>query len=297
MSNDARLSTALPAHPKTKKLLRRLGPGAGWALVCLILWARENRPDGDLSGMSVEDIELAVDWSGENDAFVAALVAVGFLDGTENGYSLHDWDDHQPWAAGSEARSEKARWASLCRRHGRDEAARLMPDYFSRISATSTGSPATSNGNPATSSDVALLDSARSRKTPAPSPSPYPSPYPRALIPSDEGKEPDKPAPPPCPHADIVAAYHEILPQLTHVRDWTGDRQAFLRSRWREKPERQNLDWWRKYFRYVASCPFLIGEGESGPGREPFYADLEWLVRPKNFRKVIEGKYQRRAAA
>lgn len=81
MSTDARLNTGLPTHPKTKKLIRRLGPGAGWSLVCLILWARANRPDGDLSGMSDEDIELASDWAGENDAFVAALVTVGFLDG------------------------------------------------------------------------------------------------------------------------------------------------------------------------------------------------------------------------
>lgn len=159
MTTDARLSTGLPAHPKTKKLIRRVGEGGAWALVCLILWARANRPDGDLTGMTGEDIELAVDWRGEADALVAALVAVGFLDGTEGAYHLHDWTEHQPWAAGSEARSEKARWASLCRRHGRDEAARQMPDYAVKI-ATSSNSAATSTPISATSSKVAVLDSA-----------------------------------------------------------------------------------------------------------------------------------------
>jgi hypothetical protein len=27
-------------------------------------------------------------------------------------------------------------------------------------------------------------------------------------------------------------------------------------------------------------------------GKAPFQADLEWLVRPTNFNKVIEGKYE-----
>lgn len=79
MSTDARLSTGLPAHHKTKKLIRRVGEGGAWALVCLILWARANRPDGDLSGMSAEDIELAAGWGGQPGAFAAALHASGLL--------------------------------------------------------------------------------------------------------------------------------------------------------------------------------------------------------------------------
>ena len=83
MAADARLSTGLPSHPKTKKLIRRLGQSAAWSLVCLILWAADNRSDGDLSGMSIEDIELASDWLGEDGALVDALVAVRFLDGAD----------------------------------------------------------------------------------------------------------------------------------------------------------------------------------------------------------------------
>ena len=110
MAADARLSTGLPSHPKTKKLIRRLGQSAAWNLVCLILWAADNRSDGDLSGMSIEDIELASDWLGEDGALVDALVAVRFLDGADGSITLHDWHEHNPWAAGAEARSAKARW-------------------------------------------------------------------------------------------------------------------------------------------------------------------------------------------
>ncbi len=113
---------------------------------------------------------------------------------------------------------------------------------------------------------------------------------------SDDEGVAGKPAPPTCPQSEIVALYHEVLPELARVRDWTPDRQAFLRARWREDPERQTVEWWRGFFEYVRKCPFLMGQGAASADRDPFFADLEWLVRPKNFRKVIEGKYERRRA-
>lgn len=99
-----------------------------------------------------------------------------------------------------------------------------------------------------------------------------------------------------CPHVEIIAAYHEILPELPRVRSWEGDRQKLLRARWRSSPERQHIAWWREFFEYVRRCPFLLGQVQSGD-RDPFLADLEWLIRPKNFRKVVEGKYESREAA
>ena len=178
MTSDARISTGLPAHPKTKKLIRRAGVVGAWHLVCLFLWAADNRSDGELTGMSDEDIELAVDWPGEDGAFVRELVAVGFLDGEEGGRSIHDWEEHNPWAAGSDARSEKSRFAALCKQHGRAEAARKMPNYAARMlaavpnsaSGTATGTPV-ALPNPATGVPVAESGS-------APSPSPSPSPIP-----------------------------------------------------------------------------------------------------------------------
>lgn len=107
--SDARISTALPSHPKTKKLMRRLGAAGPWALICLFLWARDSRADGNLSGMTDEDIELAANWSGDDGALVAALVSVGFMDGSDGERRIHDWEEHQPWSAGASRRSEVAR--------------------------------------------------------------------------------------------------------------------------------------------------------------------------------------------
>ncbi|MGG6341531.1 hypothetical protein ACQ5SB_20675 [Stenotrophomonas geniculata] len=178
MSTDARLSTGLPGHPKTKKLVRRLGPAAGWSLVCLILWARANRPDGDLEGMTAEDIELAADWAGDNDAFVRELAAVGFLDGVEGDYQLHDWAEHQPWSAGSDLRSLKAKWNAVKRHHGESEADRQVPEY-ARIRAANADSYAGSKKSDATSnagSSDAAMRAAGTSNAPSPSPSPSPSP-------------------------------------------------------------------------------------------------------------------------
>lgn len=175
---DARISTGLPGHPKTLKLIRRLGPGGGWNLVCLFLWAAANRSNGDLGGMDGEDIELAAGWQGGPGEFGAALIDIGFLDGAEGSYTIHDWADHNPWAAGAEARSEKSRFAALCKQHGRRDAAILMPDYAARWPDTSERSAmgkADAVPNCASGMPVAGLGSAPS---PLPPPSPSPSPLP-----------------------------------------------------------------------------------------------------------------------
>lgn len=109
---------------------------------------------------------------------------------------------------------------------------------------------------------------------------------------------------PACPHLQIVGLYHEILTMCPRVADWTAARQQMLRSRWREQAmpsgKRKGytdveggLAHWRRFFTYVAGSAFLTGNAEGRNGAPPFVADLEWLVRPKNFVKVVEGHYHR----
>lgn len=98
---------------------------------------------------------------------------------------------------------------------------------------------------------------------------------------------------PPCPHKQIVALYHEILPMCPQIRDWTPARAEQLRARWNEAPERQNLDYWKRFFEYVKTCGFLVGI-QPDAKRRPFFADLEWLTKQANFTKVREGRYEPR---
>jgi len=98
-------------------------------------------------------------------------------------------------------------------------------------------------------------------------------------------------ADPGCPHQEIIELYHEVLPMCPRVRDWTPTRAKQLRIRWNEDPTRQNLDYWRKFFCYVATCDFLVGKAGTG---KPFLADLQWITKADNFTKIREGKYENR---
>lgn len=176
MATDARISVGLPGHPKTKKLMRRLGAAGPLGCVYLFIWAAANRSDGDLSGMSDEDIELAVDWSGEEGAFVAAMVEVGFLDGDETARTIHNWAEHNPWAAGSSDRAESSKWAALCKRYGRDGAAERMPEYATRMRGAS-------ESHAGRTKPQCGPDAPSPYPIPSPSPSPIPNPKDKAQAP------------------------------------------------------------------------------------------------------------------
>lgn len=90
-----------------------------------------------------------------------------------------------------------------------------------------------------------------------------------------------------CPHQEIIALYHQHLPMGTSVRIWNGNRQKQLQARWREDKQRQNLDWWDKFFDYLSQSAFLTGQA----GDRPFTINLPWIVKAENFAKCLEGNY------
>ena len=83
----------LPSHRKIKALKRELKiktPQAVGHMVMLWLWAVDNAPDGDLSGIDPDDIAEAAEWPKDGKAFVDAMIRAGFLD---EDMRLHDWGD------------------------------------------------------------------------------------------------------------------------------------------------------------------------------------------------------------
>lgn len=111
------------------------------------------------------------------------------------------------------------------------------------------------------------------------------------LEPPDQEQEDPTPekeeAIPQCPHQAIIDLYHKTLPELPRVRVWNDDQQKALRTRWKDDQQRRNLEWWKLFFELIRGSPFLMGR-ENG-----FQADLEWLIRPKNFAKIMNGRYHR----
>ena len=108
---------------------------------------------------------------------------------------------------------------------------------------------------------------------------------------------------PGCDHKGVIELYHLYLPTLRKVEVWNELRENLLRTRWREvaselqdlaegKPvtREEVLNWWSTFFKHIAKSKFLVGKVSDKDGRS-FAADLEWIVRPSNFAKIIEGKY------
>ena len=141
MADDARISTALPRHPKTVKLQRRLGVSGCWHLVCLFLWVAENRYDGDLKDMTDEDIEIAAGWTGDIGAFTRTLIEVGFIEGDERSRSIHDWAEHNPWAAQRGKRIEAAKIAAGIRWGCKQDANGMRGECEAHESAMLTTQP------------------------------------------------------------------------------------------------------------------------------------------------------------
>jgi uncharacterized protein YdaU (DUF1376 family) len=105
---------------------------------------------------------------------------------------------------------------------------------------------------------------------------------------------------PDCQHQAVIDLYHQQLPTLRRVEVWNASRQGYLRQRWREvaaelgkeKPTcaAAVLDWFSDFFVHIQKSRFLVGKVSGRDGRA-FTADLEWILRPSNFAKIVEGKY------
>lgn len=319
MNHDVRIAVGLRNHHKTKKLHRRLGADGVLALVWLLLWAGQNRPDGDLAGMSDEDIELAVDWSGDEGALVSALQEVRFLDGEPGARRIHDWTDHNPWAAGAEARSEKSRWAALCKQRGRAEAARLMPEYAKRVGmASPAGASGMPGAVPESASGTQLADSGS-----APSPSPLPSPSPeeqeQSSLRSDsssagaedgqqgiEGKQERKARRLRQVTQEAIAAYNARLAKppvgpedglLPAVRLMTDERMKQVNrclpvaTQIAERTTGSTTitpEFWADYFSAVAQDDFWSGRKPGGRGHENWTPNFDSLTQPDVLVRIYE---------
>lgn len=87
-----KLYSRLPRHRKSAVLDTLLGRRRTWThVVELWLWASEECPNGDLSGLPAKVIARAAGWTGAPDKFLDALRGAGFILGD----CLNDWDEHQ----------------------------------------------------------------------------------------------------------------------------------------------------------------------------------------------------------
>jgi hypothetical protein len=85
----------------------------------------------------------------------------------------------------------------------------------------------------------------------------------------------------------LTDIYHELCPDLPRVRAQTPDRQKAAR----QLVKSMGLDKVKETFRLAGKSDFLAGKNDRG-----FKADFTWLLNPTNAVKVLEGRYDNRAA-
>lgn len=84
------------------------------------------------------------------------------------------------------------------------------------------------------------------------------------------------------PYEEIFQAYADQLPELPQLRMKDEARKKAILSIWRKNEKFQIVDFWVRYFGYVKQSPFLMGMNAIG---------FDWLMKPANFKKVLEGNY------
>ncbi|RQY50976.1 hypothetical protein DF109_32500 [Burkholderia stagnalis] len=109
-----------------------------------------------------------------------------------------------------------------------------------------------------------------------------------------------------CPVDQIVAAYHELMPDNPRCKVLHADRRKAITARWREASKLdckpfgystvdEGLRAWRAFFSVCAQSEFLTGKAQPKPGYKRFRADIDFLTSPQAFAKCVEGKYQQDA--
>lgn len=90
------------------------------------------------------------------------------------------------------------------------------------------------------------------------------------------------------PYDEILDAFKLKLPSFPQPRrPLDEDRRKSVRLLWTQKEDQGSVDFFSRYFGYIAKSDFLMGEtGWTS-------CNFDWVFKPKNFRKIIEGTYHK----
>lgn len=105
-----------------------------------------------------------------------------------------------------------------------------------------------------------------------------------------------------CPVAKIADLWDECIPEKPSVTLWTEPRRAAISARWRQMAahygwteQAEGLQWFERLFRKIRESDFLMGKARPrNKDDKPFALDMDWAFGPKNFTKIVEGKYHGR---
>lgn len=89
-----------------------------------------------------------------------------------------------------------------------------------------------------------------------------------------------------CPYQAIQNMFNRICISYPRVRGIDGKRRQLVSGRWTSYPD---LEVFRQVFENAENSSFMKGQGRNG-----WTADFDWMMKPSNFQKVLEGNYNDR---
>jgi len=254
MANDMRLDLNFVDHPKVKRLIRKAGYEGFYGLIRLFSMAGRLYTNGVFTGCHKEDLDDLADWRGEG-SLTDCLLEVGFLKEKNGTFEINDWEEHQPWLAGAEKRSEKAK-----------KAANARWEQVATTEEDTKPSNADIKDEQCSEHTISNANSNAGSNAPSPSPSPSPSPLPIYKF----------------PYQGIVNFFNENCPSLPKATKITDKRRKAIHSVVNEFGE----DGVKSALERVEKSSFLTGDNNRG-----WKADFDWLMKKDNLLKVIEGRY------
>lgn len=256
-----KVHTNLPRDPRSLHLADLLADARAWTYVLQMrLYLAEHAAGGAVSGVgAVATVERSAGWMGERGRLVDAMRDAGFVRAgpARDGGGTEVVD--LDWRAEQGAHVEKFSRDAKKPRGNRVNVVSPSRD----IGGTSAGPSLTPRGE----SRELRVESREEEPTLSTSVDPRPL---------EESP------------ADLRALWNaEADPRLPRWRDLTGKRATQAGARLSERPLAQ----WRLILGRINASPFCLGQNDRG-----WKADVEFFLRPDTATKVLEGKYDAKAA-
>jgi hypothetical protein len=269
-------------HPKTRDLSRKLECSRHEAigiLVTLWLWGLNNADrDGNILSATAEDIADGIMYRGQSvgqsigqsakntaEYLLDSLISSGWIDVSDDGhFILHDWDVWQDqWYKVLEKRDKDAERKRQQRQSSTQDNGQSTGQSAGQSIGQSIGqSTGTSTTNRNRNRNLTVTNTLNNQED---------------ELPSAEGSQS------PVPFGEIMKLYNEICVSLPKIKNIDGQRRKAVAARWRTY---KTIETFKELFQATEGSDFLKGSNDRN-----WNADFDWIMKPNNFSKVLEGKY------
>ncbi len=314
----------LPRHPKTKRFARMLKisiPQAVGHLFLLWWWAVDYAENGDLSKYDADDIADAVQWDGDPEEFLNAMIecgpgdSSGFIEKDDAGNMfVHDWDKYSGRLV--EKREKNRQRQARVRKNNslkkileEKEEKEKINEKTIEISAKKQKSNSSSSIEKTeeiqyeknVTRDSAVTSALRASESQG-----YITEHNRTQqnkTKQNTTAEKKATRPPSKKSAaavgqekinlgEIISLWNTKLAPLgfSRVLKQTLPREKALEVLLNSSPDRNKFRWWQEVFDRISSSEFLRKSIQ-----ERNWFTLDWLLNEHNLVKVLEGRYDNRA--